>query len=139
MTLNFTVYPKLPGQPIDITFITFEDQANTVPINMYSDSTYIMTITTIHEGLWTVRMTMLPTLVNQSRGCIEGAQIEKTFTVMKAPEVTPPSTDDTTGDDTGSSGVDVEIKKLTDSIPRFPVASILVALVAVSVLQYRRD
>ncbi len=139
MTLNFTVYPNLPGQPIDVTFITYGDQANTVPINMYSDSTYTMTITASYEGLWTVRMTMLPTRVNQSRGYIEGTQIEKTFTVMKAPEVTPPSTDDTTGEDPGSGGIDVEIKTLTDSIPGFPVASILVALTASALLHYRRD
>ena len=139
MTLNFTVYPNLPGQPIDVTVITYGDQANTVPINMYSDSTYTMTIMASYEGLWTVRMTMLPTLVNQSRGYIEEAQIEKTYTVMKAPEVTPPSTDDTTGEDTGSSGIDVEIKTLTDSIPGFPVASILVALTASALLHYRRD
>ncbi|MFH1180297.1 MAG: hypothetical protein V1710_08050, partial [Candidatus Bathyarchaeota archaeon] len=96
-------------------------------------------ITASYEGLWTVRMTMLPTLVNQSRGYIEGAQIEKTYTVMKAPEVTPPSTDDTTGEDSGSNGIDVEIKTLTESIPGFPVASILVALTASALLHYRRD
>ncbi len=139
LTLNFTVYPPIPGLPIDVTFTSPNDESNVVPIVLYSDSRYSMKITASGEGNWKVKMTVLPNLVNQSRGYIEGAEIEKTFTVMKAPEVTPPSTDDTTGEGTGSSGVDVEIKNLTDSIPGFPVAAILVALLAFSVLQYRRD
>lgn len=137
MTLNFSVVPKLPGHSMNINFYPPSDDGAgyTVPISLYFDGTYSMNIQASEVGVWTVEMVFIPTLVNNSIGYIEGAIIEDTFTVIEAPTI---DSSEGTGSDTEDALVDDIEEKLTESIPGYPIVSILLSLTAFSLIYRRR-
>jgi len=74
-----------------------------------------------------MQMSSIPLLVNQSKGYVEAAKTEASFTVVEAPNMD-------LSTDTGSTD-----NNLADSIPGYPLGSLFMGCAALLLLLMRRD
>ncbi|MCW4013376.1 MAG: hypothetical protein NWF07_10360 [Candidatus Bathyarchaeota archaeon] len=151
LRIDFDVYPKLPDSIITVTFYPPSGGAFPHNAHLYLDGTYYVNMKPTETGEYRVSMEFLPTLVNESRGYVEGAYIEDTFIAKAAPVITPPTTtgSNTTTTDTGSStdtttdtstdtSSDSITEQITKQIPGYPVVSIILGLGVLSMFYRRR-
>ena len=151
LRIDFYVYPKLPDSIITVTFYPPSGGAFPHNAHLYLDGTYYTNMKPTETGEYTVSMEFLPTLVNGSRGYVEGAYIEDTF-IAKAAPVAPPtttgsnttttdtgnSTDTTTTDTSSDTSTDSITEQITSRIPGYPVVSIILGLGVLSMIYRRR-
>ena len=83
-----------------------------------------MNINESEIGQWTVQMSSIPLLVNQSKGYVETAKTEASFTVVEAPNM-----DLSTDTD----------NNLGDSIPGYLFGSLFMGCAALLLFLMRRD
>jgi len=149
LRIDFDVYPKLPDSIITVTFYPPSGGAFPHNAHLYLDGTYYVNMKPTETGEYTVSMEFLPTLVNGSRGYVEGAYIEDTF-IAKAAPVAPPTItgSNTTTTDTGNStdtstdtssdtSTDSITEQITSRIPGYSFVSIMLGLGVLSMI-YRR-
>ena len=145
MTIDFDVYPKMPGASAEATFYPPSGGAFPVGFQFYLDGTYYITMKPSELGTYKVKFALSPTLINQGRIYIEGTYIEDTFTTIDAPITESPNLTDsetTEPENNTESVTDTITNTITDTvkeqIPGYPLASILLSIAAITLLLRHR-
>ena len=82
--LNYSNYPAAPLHPVDITFTSPSGYVSVIAVTLNLDSHCTMNINASEIGQRTMQMSSIPLFVNQSKGYVEAAKTEASFTVVEA-------------------------------------------------------
>ncbi|MBD3173113.1 hypothetical protein GF326_11635 [Candidatus Bathyarchaeota archaeon] len=98
-----------------------------IPVTLNLDSHCTMNINASEIGQWTMQMSSIPLLVNQSKGYVETSKTEASFTVVEAPNMD-------LSTDTCST-----YNNLGNSIPGYLFGSLFMGCAALLLFLMRRD